>query len=99
MTELENLVSLTQFCDHHNLDHSFINSLNEHDLIEVIIVKDNSFLHEETIPKLEKIIRLHFDLSINLEGIDVIIQLLERIENLEEELAIAKNTLNRFDLE
>lgn len=89
--ENENLISVIQFCDHHNIEHTFIQTLNENDLIELMIIEDHPYIHTDMIEKVEKIIRLHFDLSINIEGIDVILQLLDRIEKLEEELANLKN--------
>lgn len=89
--ENENLISVIQFCDHHNIEHIFIQTLNENDLIELIIVEDHPYIHVDMIGKVEKIIRLHFELSINMEGIDVILQLLDRIEKLEEELIKLKN--------
>ncbi len=97
--ELENLISLTQFCEHHSIDESFIFALNEHDLIDVLTLNENSYLHLDSIEKTEKIIRLHLDLSINIEGIDVIIQLLDRIESLENELMISKNKLSFYGLD
>jgi hypothetical protein len=59
---------------------------------------DNVFyFHEDFLEKIEKLLRLHIDLSINIEGLDVILQLLEKVENLEEELKEAKNKLKSFE--
>ena len=91
--EVENLISLAQFCEHHSIDENFILSLDDHEIIEVISVKGNSYIHIDSLEKTEKIIRLHLDLSINIEGIDVIIQLLEKIESLEKELILSKKKL------
>ncbi|MBK6338750.1 MAG: hypothetical protein IPN93_15995 [Bacteroidetes bacterium] len=44
-------------------------------------------------------IRIHYELNINLEGIDAIFHLLNRIENLELELLTVKNKLQAFDIE
>lgn len=91
--ELENLISLKQFCEHHAIEETFIFSLNENDIIKVITINENSYIHLDSLEKTEKIIRLHLDLSINIEGIDVIIQLLDKIEFLEKELLITKSKL------
>lgn len=90
----KNLISIRQFCEYHHIEHAFILTLNEHDFVELIQVDNIAYIHIDTIPKVEKIMRLHFELSINMEGIDVIVQLLDKIEALQEELSDTKNKLN-----
>jgi len=46
------------------------------------------------LPKLEQIVRLHQELNINSEGIDAIINLLKRIENMQNEIIELRNKLN-----
>jgi hypothetical protein len=43
--------------------------------------------------KLEKFVRLHYDLDINLEGIETINYLLERIEEMQKEIVNLRNKL------
>jgi MerR family transcriptional regulator/heat shock protein HspR len=43
---------------------------------------------------LEKIVRLRNDLGVNLAGIDIILRLCERVENLQEELSSLRGELN-----
>jgi hypothetical protein len=91
--ENENLISLHQFCEFHEIENTLVLALNEHDLIEIFIVDGESYIHSDSIQILEKIIRLHHDLSINFEGIDVIVQLIEKIKSLQEELIELKKKL------
>lgn len=95
--EIENLVSLHQFCEFHEIENTLVLALNEHDLIEIFIVDGESYIHTESIQLLEKIIRLHHDLSINFEGIDVIVQLIDKINSLQEELMEIKKRLEGID--
>lgn len=97
--ERENLILINQFCEHHTIEPSFIHSLVEQSIIEVVEIEENFYFHEDSLEKVEKIIRLHIDLSINIEGLDVIMQLLEKIENLEEELKTTKNKLKLFEID
>jgi hypothetical protein len=92
--EQENFVLLTQFCKHHAIEDSFIISLDDHSIIELFKNENEMYLHIDSIDKIEKIIRLHVDLSINIEGIDVILQLLDKIDVLENELKHIKNKEN-----
>jgi len=97
--ELEKLIVLQEFCKHHSISDSFILSLHDFEIVEIISINNTDYFHEDSLGKVEKIIRLHIDLSINIEGIDVILRLLENIESLESELIIAKNTINLLSVE
>ena len=60
--------------------------INEHDLIKIFIVDGESYNHSDSIHIVGKIIRLHHNLSINFEGIDVIVELSNKINMLQREL-------------
>ena len=94
--ETNNLILIEQLCIHHNIEFSFINTLQEFGLIEVIIIEDNKYLANEKIKDVEKMMRLHFELDINMEGIDAISNLLQQIDNLQKELISAKNKLRLY---
>jgi len=87
------LIPVKDFCMHHNIEHSFISSLENSGLISVRFVKRSSFIHIDEMHKLEKFVRLHYDLDINLEGIETINYLLERIEEMQKEIVNLKNKL------
>jgi MerR HTH family regulatory protein len=95
--EINNLVPIDLFCKHHHVDFSFIDSLYEFGLIEVVVVENYKYLPHENLKEIEKLTRLHNDLGINIEGIDAISNLLRQINDLQQELAIAKNKLQLFD--
>jgi hypothetical protein len=93
----ENLIPAIEFCTSHDIEFSFIYSLQETDLIELIIIEETIFLNPAELPKLEQILRLHRELEINLEGIDVIINLLDRVEQIQYEMNVLKNKLRKYD--
>ena len=95
--ETKDLILIDEFCEHHNVEFSFINSLDEFGLIEVVVIEDNKYLSHEQLKDIEKMMRLHYDLDINVEGIDAISKLLTRIDNLQQQLIVMKNKLRRFD--
>ena len=92
-----NMIQLAQFCNLHNIDSTFIFALQEFELVEIVVIENNPYLPEEQLPEVEKMLRLHYDLDINLEGIDAIATLLKRITILEQELIAAKNKLRVFE--
>jgi chaperone modulatory protein CbpM len=90
--EQEELIPVNDFCMYHNIEYSFINSLESSGLISVMSVQQSAFIPVDEMPKLEKFVRLHYDLDINLEGIETINYLLEKIEAMQEEILKLKNT-------
>ena len=94
--ENNDLIQLTQFCKLHNIDTAFIFALQEYELVEIVVIENHPYLPQEQLPEVEKMLRLHYELNINLEGIDAIATLLKRISTLEQELIATKNKLRVF---
>lgn len=90
-------ISITEFCKYHYIKKSFIQDLADNQLIELMYIKKQPHIHHEELPKLEKMVRLHQDLNVNLEGIDVIQQLLQKMSELREEITLLRRKLDRFD--
>ena len=93
----DRLIPADQFCIQHNIDLSFISLLHENGLLEITTVEQTQFIPEENLPDLEKLIRLHYHLDINLEGIEAITFLLQRIERLQGELRGLKSRLHLYE--
>ncbi len=91
--EQEDLIPAEDFCIHHNIEYSFINSLENSGLISVTSVRSSTYIPVNEIHKLEKFVRLHYDLDINIEGIETISYLLERIEEMQREILNLRNKI------
>ena len=91
----EDLIPAKDFCLHHDIEYSFISSLQNSGLISITSIKRSSFLHTNDLSKLEKFVRLHYDLDINLEGIETINHLLNKIEEMQSEIVRLQNSLPR----
>lgn len=93
----KNLIQIKQFCTYHEIEHTFITELNNYGLAEIIIQENDEYLYIKQLPAIEKMIRLHYDLKINFEGIDAIAHLLNKIETLQQDLTITQNKLRLFE--
>jgi len=91
------LISTQVLCSHYDIEISFFDALNKMGLIQVEIIEQVQFIHHDKIRDLEKIIRLHNDLNVNLEGIDVVFNLLEKEKELRHELITLKNKLRLYE--
>jgi chaperone modulatory protein CbpM len=93
----ENHISAIDFCTCHDIEISFIRSLNDYGLIEISSEAGQLFIPADELPKLEKIVFMHYELNINLEGIETIHFMLERVLSMQEELASLKNRLRFYE--
>lgn len=91
------LIPLNEFCLNHNIEVSFINSLRENGLIEPAAIKESGYIDAALLLQLEKFIRLYYEFDINLEGIETISHLLQRINSMQNEITELKNKLRLYE--
>jgi hypothetical protein len=91
------MIVLDEFCASHQVEISFVRSLEEHGLIEIIIVNETLCVPGNELSRLEQIVRLYQELNINPEGIDAINVLLKHIENMQNEITDLRNKLNFYE--
>jgi chaperone modulatory protein CbpM len=92
----EDLIAATDFCTFHHIEYSFIGSLEDAGLVHFVMLNDQKYIEKNQLEQLEKIIRLSQDLEIDLAGIEVIIHLLSRMEEMKEEITSLKNRIDFY---
>ena len=99
--EREDLIPVEDFCIYHNIEYSFISSLEDSGLIRVSSIEQSTYIPTDELQKLEKFVRLHYDLDINVEEIETINHLLEKIEELQKQILQLRNiaAINNFQSE
>jgi hypothetical protein len=95
--ETEDKILASDFCRHHNVTLSFIEGLSDNGMIVIERVENDVFLPASQLKLAEKIVHLHFELDINLEGIETIIHLLARMEDLQSQIASLANRLKKYE--
>lgn len=80
------MISITEICQHYELKTDFLKALDDMGLIPLIEEENQQFVEEDHLKELEVILHLHYDLDINLEGIDAISHLLVRMHEMQREL-------------
>jgi chaperone modulatory protein CbpM len=91
------LIAVNEFCIRYNIEDSFIISLERTGLIEVLRIKEDLFIDSEQLLQIEKFIRMHNELDINLEGIETITHLLKRLKMLQDENISLRNRLSLYE--
>ena len=93
----KDLITIQKICTYYKVPESFIDSLYEFELIEIVKEDNNRCISVTQIKTIEKLMRLHYDLDINLEGIHAIYNLLNQVETLQEQVNYLKNRLDFYE--
>ncbi len=95
--ESENMIPVSEFCIYHNIELSFIYSLNESGLIDITCIEENIFVPRSQLKHLEQLLRLKQEMDINIEGIETITYLLQRIKALQLHIEQLNNRLSFYE--
>lgn len=95
--KIEELISTDELCSKYRVERTFISSLYESGLIEVIRVEQNEYVHHDKIRDFEKMHRLHHDLNINIEGLEAIEHLLKQLRKLQKKNSELRNRLSLYE--
>ena len=87
------LIIVSEYCQKCHIEPSFIEMLEEGGLINVRTEAGKHYLLVSELPNVERYSRMYYDLSINMEGIDAIHHLLERMESMQQEIYSLHNKL------
>jgi hypothetical protein len=93
----KNLIALDVFCFNHNIEISFVSSLQQNGLIEITTIEETNFIDVSQLQQLEKIVRFYNELDINIEGIETITHLLDRVNVLQNEIIALRNRLRLYE--
>ncbi|HKO76948.1 MAG TPA: chaperone modulator CbpM [Flavobacterium sp.] len=93
----DNWILLQTLSSHYQVELSFFTTLNDLGLIEIEIMEQSFYIHENQMHNLERMIRLHQELEVNPEGIDVVFNLLQKIEHLQKDLITIQNRLRLYE--
>ena len=93
----QDLILIETICSHYQIEVTFFSELNKTGLIEIETIEQEQFIHKDQIGDVEKMIRLHHELNVNMEGIDVVLNLLQKMDVLRNELSAVKNRLKLYE--
>lgn len=97
--EHKDLLPVENCCVMYNIEYNFLEVLQQHELIEIINISEHNYVYTDALNNLERMLRLHFDLNINIEGIEAINHLLLRVKNQQQEITYLKNKLKVYENE
>ncbi|HLV38523.1 chaperone modulator CbpM [Xanthomarina sp.] len=93
----DNLISIQEFCSLYKVPETFITSLYEYELIEITTQENTQCVRVTQIKNIEKLIRFHYEMDINIEGIHAISNLLDKVEHLQAKIKDLDNKLRFYE--
>lgn len=91
------LIIVKEYCLKTNMDPAFFILLEEGGLVNVYIEEGEKYFPATQLADLERYSRMYYDLSINIEGIDAIHHILERMKGLQKEIDLLRNRLRLYE--
>ena len=92
------LIIMDTYCQRTSIQQDFIHNLNGLGLITVVRQEEVSCIQDVDIPKIEQLHRIHMDLNVNMEGLDVIYQMLDRMQHMQDEIRQLRRELDVFNM-
>ncbi|MBK5719576.1 chaperone modulator CbpM [Dysgonomonas sp. Marseille-P4677] len=91
------LIIIQEYCIQNQVEPDFIIQLENEGLIQVSVVEEERYIHISQLKNLDQYVRWYYDLSINVEGIDVIQNLLDKIDEMQNEIHRLKEQIRLID--
>lgn len=91
------LIIIREYCIQNQVEPDFIIQLESEGLIQISMVDNERYIHVSQLKHLDQYVRWYYDLSINVAGIDVIQNLLDKIDDMQDEIMRLKEQLRLID--
>ncbi len=94
--QTDEMIPASECCIHYHIETTFIHSLKDAGLIEISVVGDQLYVPAAQLGRLEKLVRLYYEMDINLEGIETITYLLQRMNEMQQQILQLNNSLSLY---
>ncbi len=81
----------------YDIDISLVQNLEDIGRISIIEENNTLYISDNQLDILDKMLRMNADLNLNAEGIDTVLHLLERIEELQNRIAVLSERTRLMD--
>lgn len=79
-------IKITEYCENEKIESSFVLELNREGILHIEKHEETDYIFQEDLPQLEMFARWHYELGVNLEGIDAMRHMLERIKKMQQQI-------------
>ncbi len=86
-------IKITEFCENEKIETSFLLELNREGLLHLEKQEEVEYIDQNDLPQIEMFARWHYELGVNLEGIDAMRHMLERMKEMQRQIQILEKKL------
>ena len=93
----QDLIPADEICVRYQVERQFVSSLKDSGIIEIVTIRETEYIHCDHLAQFEKMMRLHHDLHINIEGLEAVTHLLNKVETLQIDNRRLRNRLGIYE--
>ncbi len=94
---MENYISIKKLAQFHNISEKTLQEFADYGIFEIHIIQNEPCIQPDKLSRYERAIRLYRDLGVNKEGIEIIMEMRDKLENLQKEVNKLHRQLYKFD--
>ncbi len=79
-------IKINEYLVQENVEQTFIFRLEEEGIIQIRRTENEIYINEDLLPSLEMFSRWYYEMGINIEGIDALRHMRNRLEELQREI-------------
>lgn len=95
--ETSHYIPIATLCTSYDITISFLEELEDIGLISIITIEKQYYLDTDSLSSLDKVLRMQRELNLNIEGIDIVFNLLQKVDALQIELNNLQNRLRLYE--
>lgn len=92
-----NYISIEELADFHKVKTTVVREFADFGLINIQVIEEKPCVIETDLDRCESAIRLYRDLSVNKEGIEIILEMREKHAALKKELMLLKHKIKKHE--
>lgn len=89
-------ITYTECLRIYQVEETFLDQLQSSGLIEIVIEEDDRYIEYDYLQEIEQFVRWHYELEINMEGIEALHHMLQQVQELQEDVERLRGELNFY---
>ena len=89
-------ITYTECLQIYQVEETFLDQLQSSGLIEIVIEEDDRYIEYDYLQEIEQFVRWHYELEINMEGIEALHHMLQQVQQLQDDVEKLRGELNFY---
>ncbi|HUI33000.1 MAG: chaperone modulator CbpM [Dysgonamonadaceae bacterium] len=89
-------ITYTECLQIYQVEETFLDALQNSGLIEIVVEEKDKYIEYDYLQEIEQFVRWHYDLEINIEGIEALHHMLQQVQQLQEDVERLRGELKFY---